>query len=142
MTFKTIFAGVAALLLLSMAWKHKNSDWMQSLTAPARSASQTAIRFDNDAPRSDMPTAGGDKSTSRKGAVGIRKCRHGEQVTYTDGDCPAGSHEHAVDGGAVTVVPGQRTQPTANLPHARELLLPEDGQSRLRDQAMERVINR
>lgn len=153
MKIKTILTGGAAVLLLSVACKNWNSDWVQSLTTPHRTKVQPTLRFDNDDPSLDGTTAEPARQTARKGLAGVRKCRQGEQVIYTDGDCPAGSREHAVNGGAVTVVPSQRTQATVRLPsgsdlsggrmpHAREVLLHEEGQTRLRDQVMERVINR
>lgn len=153
MKIKTILTGGAAVLLLSVAWKNWNSDWVQSLTGTHRTKAQPPLRFDNDDLRRDATTTEPARQTAPKGLAGVRKCRQGEQVTYTDGDCPAGSREHAVNGGAVTVVPSQRIQATVRLPsgsdmsggrlpHAREVLLHEEGQTRLRDQAMEGVINR
>lgn len=39
---------------------------------------------------------------------GLRKCRSGTTVSYTDSACPPGSHEEAISGGSLTVVPAQR----------------------------------
>ena len=155
MNIKTILTGGAALLLLSVAWKNRDGEWMQSFTSTHRSQAQPAIRFDNDAPDSGAPSAGlsAAQATQTARPVGIRKCRRGDQVICADEACPAGSREHAMSGGAVTVVPAQPSPPTAKLPsvsgtpgsrlpHAKEILLHDDGQARLRDQAMERVINR
>jgi hypothetical protein len=36
-----------------------------------------------------------------------RKCKTATAVIYTDGACPAGSREMALEGGTVTVVPAQ-----------------------------------
>ncbi|WP_284614466.1 hypothetical protein [Aquabacterium humicola] len=38
-------------------------------------------------------------------AAALRKCIDGAQVTYTNGDCPAGSRAQAVSGGTITVLP-------------------------------------
>lgn len=153
MRIKTIFTGMAALLLLSMAWKYQDAESVQSFLASQRPQSQPTIQFDNDAQTHTAPATEMTRAGGRTGVSGVRKCRKGEQVIYTDGECPSGSREHAVNGGSVTVVPAQRSVPSpelpsaserpgSGLPNARELLRPDDGQARLRDQAMERVINR
>ncbi len=141
------------MLLLSMAWKYMDAESVRSFLASQRPQSQPTIQFDNDAQAHTAPATDISRPGGRTGIPGVRKCRKGEQVIYTDGECPSGSREHVVSGGSVTVVPGQRSLPAPELPsaselpgnrlpNARELLLPDDGQARLRDQAMERVINR
>ena len=46
------------VVLLSVAWKNRDGEWMQSFTSTHRSQDQPAIRFDNDAPDSGAPSAG------------------------------------------------------------------------------------
>lgn len=147
MRIKTIAKGMAVLMVLSVGWKYKDAALVQEWLAPSRTQARPAIKFDNDAPGEAPASSALEHTPSRTGLAGVRKCRQGETVIYTDGDCPAGSREFAVTGGAVTVVPGQSTLnapalPSGRLPHAREVLLPDDGSARLRDQAMERVISR
>lgn len=148
MKFKTVATGMAVLLLLSMGWRHKDAKWVQHLLPSNPNQTHPVIVFDNDVPsasRSQTPP-----SVSPR-VAGVHKCRRGEQVIYTDGECPTGSREFAVNGGAVTVIPGSSSLrvpklpelPDNHLPHARDLIrADENGQTRLRDQAMERVINR
>ncbi|MFT3817916.1 MAG: hypothetical protein QM750_09860 [Rubrivivax sp.] len=38
-------------------------------------------------------------------AAPLRKCRRGAELLYTNGDCPRGSREEAVDGGSLSVLP-------------------------------------
>ena len=147
MRIKTITKGMAALMVLSVGWKYKDALLMQEWLAPNRAQARPAIKFDNDGPGNATVSNTLQQPTARKGLGGVRKCRRGETVIYTDGDCPAGSREFAVTGGAVTVVPGQSplnapALPSGRLPHAREVLQPDEGNARLRDQAMERVISR
>ena len=134
-------------MVLSVGWKYKDAALVQEWLSPNRTQARPAIQFDNDGPGNAPVSSTMQQPPARKGLAGVRKCRQGETVIYTDGDCPAGSREFAVTGGAVTVVPGQSTLnapalPSGRLPHAREVLLPDDGNARLRDQAMERVISR
>lgn len=138
---------MAALVVLSVGWKYKDAALVQEWLAPNRTQARPAIQFDNDGPGNAPISSTLQQPAAQRGLAGVRKCRQGETVIYTDGDCPAGSREFAVTGGAVTVVPGQSTLnapalPSGRLPHAREVLLPDDGNARLRDQAMERVISR
>ena len=143
MKITTIAKGMAALMVLSVGWKYKDTAMVQDWISPHRAQARPTIAFDNDAPASGSSAS--PQPAPSKGLAGVRKCRQGETVIYTDGDCPTGSREFAVTGGAVTVVPGPSTltmpaPPNGPLPHAREVLLPDDGKARLRDQAMERVI--
>lgn len=151
MNMKTIALGVGALLLLSTSWKYKDADVVQDFLHSNRAQAHPPIAFDNDR-QGDLsePSTSPQPAGTRTGPTGVRKCRQGEKIVYTDGDCPAGSREVTVNGGAVTVVPAQSRRlapvlsdmPQGRLPHARDVLMPEDGKANLRDQAMERVINR
>ncbi|MFZ4550999.1 MAG: hypothetical protein ACOYNB_04175 [Aquabacterium sp.] len=142
---KKIAGGVLAVLLASVAWKAKDAQVVQDFLHPQRHTPPT-IQFDNDPKSAARPSAEATE-VSPKAPAGVRKCKQGDSVVYTDGECPKGSREQAVSGGSVTVVPGQAT-PAATasgnkLPHARDLLAPkDDGSASLRDQAMDRVINR
>lgn len=147
MRITTIAKGMAALMVLSVGWKYKDAALVQEWLAPHRAQSRPAIKFDNDDPGDAPVSSSLQQPAAKKGIAGVRKCRQGETVIYTDGECPTGSREFAVTGGAVTVVPGQSALnapalPSGRLPHAREVLSPDDGNARLRDQAMERVVNR
>jgi hypothetical protein len=77
-----------------------------------------------------------------------RKCRKGGETLYTNGVCPPGTTEAPVEGGAVTVVPGQRLPVLPAPPGAgasrqtvRDLLAPADGAD-LRDRQIEQAIGR
>ena len=150
MNIKTIALGVGALLLLSTAWKYKDADVVQDFLHSNRAQAHPPIAFDNDTQGDPSEPTTSPQPATRTGLAGVRKCRQGAKIVYTDGECPAGSREFTVNGGAVTVVPGQSGRiapvlgdmPQGRLPHARDVLMPDDGKANLRDQAMERVINR
>jgi hypothetical protein len=77
-------------------------------------------------------------------AAGLRKCMVGGQLLYTNGNCPAGSREQAIQGGSVSVVASPRAVPApapaaSRLPHVRDLLLDPQGAD-LEDRRMDAVI--
>ncbi|MFM2121092.1 MAG: hypothetical protein RL722_2560 [Pseudomonadota bacterium] len=93
-------------------------------------------------------------SATSRPAGGVRKCRRGNAILYTDGDCPPGSGEVGMSEQAagITVVPGPSltqklagqaaslsASPGASRATVRGLLAPDDGVD-LRARAMERVI--
>lgn len=82
-------------------------------------------------------------------AAAARKCRGAGQLVYTDGACPAGTREEAMDGGAVTVLPAQRP-PAAAAPATpgasaqtplRRLAGPDDNAA-LRERVLEQALHR
>ncbi len=92
---------------------------------------------------------GADAVTARPAPApqSVRKCVQGNQVLYTDGDCPSGSRPQAVADNRVTVLPAAPkpaaagpSAPASGLPNVRGLLgTPQDGN--LKDKMMDRVIN-
>lgn len=134
MSIKLIFAVLALLVLGAWGWQRHGAALLRPAEPPP-----PPFRFDNDPPR-PAPAAG------MRG--GLRKCLKGQQVLYTDGACPEGSQAQAVDGGAVTVVPGQRPAlpalpalKAASVPTVREVLAPPGGTD-LREQRMEKIIGK
>jgi hypothetical protein len=80
------------------------------------------------------------------GSSEAHKCRKGAEIVYTNGPCPTGTRESSIDGGAVTVLPAQRTlrlpeavDPAASRKTVRDLLAPADGVD-LREKQMERAL--
>ena len=149
MSIKIYFWGLIIAVLAAIGWRTLHTEAAQQWLHP-QTTQPLVINFDNQEPPSAGPPPQAGESTITpmpKAASGLRKCRKGNQVTYTDGDCPAGSKEQTV-GGTVTVVPGQtvtqssHTSGTDKL-HAnvRDILLdPRD--ANLRDKRMDQIINR
>lgn len=149
MSIKIYFWGLIIAVLAAIGWRTLHTEaaqqWLHPQTTPP-----LVINFDNQEPPSAGPPLRPGESAITpmpKAASGMHKCRKGNQVTYTDGDCPVGSKEQTV-GGTVTVVPGQATTSSAHTsstdkPHAnvRDILLdPRDAD--LRDKRMDQIINR
>lgn len=49
----------------------------------------------------------------QSGAAPLRKCRRGAELLYTNGECPRGSREEALDGGSLSVLPAAPAPPAA-----------------------------
>jgi hypothetical protein len=110
---------VALVIVAAVGWWLRDSAQLQALTQPGSSQARKC-------------------STGAKGAG----------IVYTNGPCPAGTSESAIDGGAVTVLPAQRVvrlpemaEPGASRATIRDLLAPPDGVD-LREKQMERALAR
>lgn len=146
MTIKHVFWGFVIALVAAVGWRYKDADAVQQWIHP-QSSKSIEIRFDNDQPpgAGPAPLAGEARITPMpKAATGPHKCKKGNQVIYTDGDCPAGSKEQTI-GGTVTVVPGQRVSTPlgattgASRANVRDILLdPKDAD--LQGKRMDRII--
>lgn len=107
MNTKYIFQGMLALVVASAGWSALQSglvkDWLRSSSKPA-----AAIKFQNDGPSPDAPVAEAplNQAITKKGPGGMRKCKKGSTVVYTDRHCPEGSQQKDIDGGSMTVVKG------------------------------------
>lgn len=87
----------------------------------------------------------GVKASAPASATGVRKCRRGASVTYTNGECPPGSREEAVDAGTVTVLPAERPGAPAASASATPLLRQWAGSvdpSEIRDKHLERTVGK
>lgn len=77
--------------------------------------------------------------------TGVRRCVVNGSVLYTNDACPAGSAEHKVKGGTMTVMPGYKApaapgSASSGIPNARDLLKPDETlKEKMRDRAMEGV---
>ncbi len=72
----------------------------------------------------------------------LRKCVNGQQVSYTNVDCPVGHQAQAVTAPPVNVVPGTpvpKPAPASSAPLLRQVL-DVDQKGTLKDQMMERAI--
>jgi hypothetical protein len=151
MILRTLFLTLAALLCLALGWRALQTDAFKTWWNPP--PPPKAFQFDNGSVRAAPVAASGPAMALNPG---LKKCRQGERVVYTDGPCPAGSKFEAM-GGTVNVVnmpkapastarerasdkgnPGE-INPSGRLPNVRDLL--HDPGPTLREQHTERVIN-
>lgn len=113
MLLKRIFLGFLVLLALAAAWRWRHSEFMRGLSGGAPAKPPAAFKFDNGSVR-DATAASSPAPVAAITDVpigGVRKCKKGKEVVYTDGDCPKGTQEHAIKQGTVTVVPAQAAAP-------------------------------
>lgn len=72
---------------------------------------------------------------------GLRKCRSGANVAYTDSACPPGSHEEAMVGGSLTIVPAQRAAQGPAKPQSLLRTLSGPEQDDLQRKRIERAVD-
>jgi hypothetical protein len=145
MSARILFITAALLIALSVAWGKRQS--IQTLFAPPP-PSPKPIQFDNGTVREFAPSSSASSSSDRSqiASGGLRKCFKGQQISYTNMECPPGSTEKPVAGPPVNILPAQasaksdeaRAQDKAkpSLRGALEL----DRDVNLKDRMMERVI--
>lgn len=92
---------------------------------------------------------GASRGAAPPAAAGARKCLGTAQVVYTNGPCPDGTREQAMDGGAVTVLPAPKVPAAAAAPGPagsaqaplRRLAGPDDVAAQ-RERVLEQALNR
>lgn len=126
---------VLACLLAGWGWFHFVRSGSPGAAWPALSTLSNLPGLSHTTPRT-APGADAGKA---------RKCLVKGEVLYTNGECPAGSHEQPVSGGTVSVMPaGPSAAPGSaphGPPHVRKLLVKPD-EVNLKDRRMEEVIGK
>ena len=140
--------GLIAIMLVGASWRYRDSEMVRRLIDTPRQ-SKVVIKLDNDSSSRDQPDSRADSASERgaRAAGGMRKCQKGKTISYTDDECPEGSQEKAMGGGAVTVVDGALTSgrsgsgnAAASRPTVLDMLdQPDNGD--LAEKRMDRVIN-
>lgn len=154
MTFQRLFIAFALVLLLAAGWRYREP--LLAWVNPADTAKPPPFQFDNGTVRTYAPPASAAPQAQadvRPG--GLRKCVQGKSVVYTDQPCPQGAREQGLTRGTVNAVPGQRPAPAGDADAAgpasalppqtktlRDAMLGPPVKNDLRDQAIERTINR
>lgn len=129
MSVRGLVVLLLVLAVLGAAW-HKR-DELQAWAGSAKSAAVASL---------DAKPAG-----PAVGAGALRKCVNGQQVSYSNVECPTGSKELAVSG-AVTVLPGTPVAKPSDGPSSapaalRKALDVEHHGENMTDKAIERAIN-
>jgi hypothetical protein len=136
---------VAILLVASAGWHYRESFAALSRSAPP----PKPIVFDNGTVRQYQVADPASQAVAEPLPDGVmRKCVRRGETTYTNVSCPAGFKEKPVDGSRMTVVSGGDTpRPAAAAPspaatrNALRDALDVGGDDRLRERAMDRVID-
>jgi hypothetical protein len=147
MPLRLLMIGLVLLVAGPLGWRLWQSPAVQAWWHPA--PPPRPIVFDNGTVRALPPAASGPAAVV---SPGLKKCRRGERIVYTDSWCPEGSTPVSIDRGTVNVVqpavpataarvPGSPAGQPGRLPHARDVLTNTDEPS-IRDQHLERTIDR
>lgn len=110
MWLRLLVAGLALLVGLPMAWRLWQSPQVQAWWRPPADMARPII-FDNGTVRQPPAPASGPLVDV---SPGLKKCRRGERVIYTDSWCPEGTTPVAIERGTVNVV--KPTAPVASAP--------------------------
>jgi hypothetical protein len=153
MVLRLLLAALVAVVALPVAWRLVQSAEFKAWMTPQAPAKP--FKFDNGTVREPPASAAGSGTVV---SHGLKKCRQGERVVYTDGQCPPGSVTVPI-GGTVNVIDGGPRPARApevagpadgaaspagqgkRLPHVRDVL-DYSRQPSLRDQHLERLGNR
>lgn len=101
MTFRMMVLGAVALIAAAALYRAGEVGLWRRWLAPE--PPPKPVVFDNGTVRSWVPASAPVAGpTAAPGPV--RKCRRGAEVVYTNGECPPGSREQALQGGTFTVV--------------------------------------
>lgn len=143
MIAKTLFWTLLLGLIASFGWHYREAPFIQRwLNPPPPVVTQERTWRDDALERPAAAQPAQAAQTVQKSTGGMRKCRQGASVVYTDGDCPAGSQEHSV-GGTVTVLKDQRKLVNAAkaATPSTETALPLTEDPVMRAKRMEQVID-
>ncbi len=135
-----IVAGLA--LAAAAGWRVRDADWVQDFLHP-QPVKKLKIEFDNGTVRQYETSP---PEQARKGTVpmpegALRKCVRGAEVSYTNHPCPAGSQEHALKQGTLTVLSAP-PKPAPTSPQSPQPMTPQPTtpEATLRQQATDRTL--
>lgn len=133
MSIRGLVIGLLLVSVLGLGWQQREplQAWLGSSAAKVQSLTEA----------SSGGSAAGD-AKARPG--GLRKCVKGQEVSYTNAECPAGYRDQAVTGGSVTVVAATPVpKPAASAssgPSALHKALDITRDDTLKDKIMERAV--
>ena len=140
MLLKTIFAAALLMILAAMGWRYLGPDTQRKATAAVPRLVEAATALPLSAAVEQTPPAQSRSMVDAEvpGTVrGVRKCKKGDSVVYTDQTCPKGMKELRVVERPLTVLPSTPVPKKVNSP-----LQPSGAdEPSMRAKQMERVIN-
>lgn len=139
MSLRRFIAVMFLLAAVGLVWQKR--DQLQAWAGSASLPSAPRISFNEPGPTAD---AAAPKAASKFRSGDLRKCVNGQQVSYTNTECPPGHKEQAVAAAPVTVLPAtpvsKPAQPSS-APSSLHQALDLTRDDTLRDRIMERAIN-
>lgn len=142
MSLRSLAIATILLAVLGLAWQKQEQ--LQAWLGGARASSTWAPSL-SDPLVATRPTAEGatpTSATSRPG--GLRKCVKGQQVSYTNVECPPGHQELAVTAAPVNVLPAtpvSKPAESSSGPSSLHKALDLTRDDTLRERAIERAVN-
>ena len=144
MSIRGLIIALLFLSALGLAWQKREPlrAWLGSVPVPSVPVSIS----DQPATSSADPStpASPAKPSAKYRAGELRKCINGQQVAYTNVECPPGFKEQAVAAAAVTVVPGTpvaKPEAAASGPSALHKALDISRDDTLHDKMIQRAID-
>jgi hypothetical protein len=136
MLIKTVFGLALFLILAAVGWRYMGPD--PSRKAAVATTLPAAITFEGSPSASAPLPRGPAVEEQAAGTVrGVRKCKKGSSVIYTDQPCPKGMQDLRVVERELTVLPSTPVPKSVKSP-----LQPDGSQEpSIRAKQMERVIN-
>jgi hypothetical protein len=137
MWIKTVFGLAVVLILSAVGWRYMGPDPSRKPAAVV-SPLPAAISFESNPSETAVPPRSPPVEEQAAGTVrGVRKCKKGSTVIYTDPSCPTGMQDLRVKERELTVLPSTPVPKTVKSP------LQPDGtlEPSIRAKQMERVIN-
>lgn len=137
MLIKSVFGLALVLILAAVGWRHAGQSSNRT-PAAAVLPIPAAISFDGNASPTAPAARGPAVEEQAAGTVrGVRKCKKGATVIYTDQTCPKGMQDLRVVERELTVLPSTPLPKTVKSP-----LQPDSAQEpSIRARQMDRVIN-
>ena len=139
MSLRRFIAVMFVLAAIGLGWQKREQ--LQAWAGSASLPSAPNIRFNEAPPVAD---AAAPKAAPRFRSGDLRKCVNGQQVSYTNTECPPGHREQAVAAAPVNVLPAtpvSKPAQASSAPSSLHQALDLTRDDKLRDRIMERAIN-
>ncbi|WP_457443287.1 hypothetical protein [Roseateles sp. P5_E4] len=135
---------IATILLAALGLVWQKQEQLQAWLGAARASSTSAPSLGEPLVAA-RPAADAATSTSaRSRPAGLRKCVKGQQVSYTNVECPPGHQELAVTAAPVNVLPAtpvSKPAESSSGPSSLHKALDLTRDDTLRERAIERAVN-
>ncbi len=134
MSIRGLVIGLLLAAVLGLAWQQRAplQSWLGTSAAKVQSLA-------------DSSSSAGPAGDAKARPGGLRKCVKGQEVSYTNAECPPGYRDQAVTGGSVTVVPATpvpKPDEASSGPSALHKALGVTRDDTLKDKMIERAVEK